>query len=58
MTFNAVKFINTGFEYSLRGNESEGFVVVTILSSRKRHYRTLNEAHEGIMRSFKVFMAK
>ena len=56
--FNAVKFINTGFEYSLRGNESEGFVVVTCLSSRKRHYRTLNEAHEGIMRSFKVFMAK
>lgn len=56
--FNATMFIGTGFEYSLRGNESEGFTVVTCLSTRKRHYRTLDEAHDGVMRSFKVYQSQ
>ena len=56
--FNATMFMGTGFEYSLRGTESSGYIVTTILSTRKRHYKTLEEAHEGILRSFRVFMAK
>ena len=56
--FNSTMFIGSGFEYSLRGTESSGYTVTTILSSRKRHFKTLEEAHDGIMRSFRVFMAQ
>jgi len=55
--FNPVTFMGTGFEYALRGNESEGFTVVTVLSKAKRHFPTLGEAHKAINRSFRVFMA-
>lgn len=55
--FNPVAFMGTGFEYSLRGNVSGGFTVVTNLSTAKRHFATLEEAHKAINRSFRVFMA-
>lgn len=54
--FNAVSFMGTGFEYALRGNESEGFTVVTVLSTAKRHFNTLEEAHKAIQKSFAVYM--
>jgi hypothetical protein len=56
--FNPVKYIGTGFEYSLRGTEGTGYTVTTNSSSHKRHYNTLKEAHDGIELSYRVFASK
>lgn len=53
--FNPCMFIGTGFSYSIRGTEGTGFTVVTSVSTRKHHYQTLEKAHKGIMRAYKVF---
>ena len=56
--FNPVKYIGTGFEYKLYGTEGTGYTVTTNSSSRKRHYDTLKDAHDGIELSYRVFIKK
>ena len=54
-SFNAVNFIGSGFEYTLRGTESGGYYVNTCLSKRKQWYPTLEAAHAAINHAFKVY---
>ena len=53
--FNAAQFIGSGFEYTIRG--SGNYFKVSIMGRRlPGWFKSLEAAHERVMRSFKIYL--
>ena len=54
--WNSVKVIGTGFEYAIRGNESEGFKITVMGRKNPNVFRTLADAHRVLNVMFNHYM--
>ena len=55
-SWNPVSVIGSGFEYAIRGNESEGFRITVMGRKNPNIFKTLADAHRVLGVMFRHYM--